>query len=460
MKVQLEHLYLLNVVLYLDYMNARRFALINSKCLNATHCLLRNPNIVNVEGESKSSQLSSKTKGIIGELRTFDGIQTLSCDYEVLLNIPFTLIKNVQCFNLSLKLLQPFDLIKIKEYDITDKITELTLFIYTNVDTRFDFTRFKSLRRLHINYGFNVNEQSLELISPILNVLPHFTKLIIECAASGVLQFLPYIKQLNKIRIEILLRVIGLKDSIYNELKEIHSYCKICSVFNNISPFLINHSIPLLIDQKKLFIIAPDIVETDEVESAWNLYYPSKVSIFGNKDLFTNVKELNLSHHDSLIDLSLSRIHSYNPIQLSFPASLRSLSFSCFNVTPFPSLSSLKIEELKVNDCSTVVSLCLPTTLTKLYVFDCERLTEIIDLNNEKMRDLKISCPSVKMIVPYVSKKRLKKYYNKVTSNNPVDILVSQRARQCMGKTDNFSDVELPTSNIPLVRRSFVSINC
>ena len=118
----------------------------------------------------------------------------------------------------------------------------------------------------------------------------------------------------------------------------------------------------------------------------------------------------------------------------------------------------MKIEELKVNGCSTIVSLQLPTTLTKLGVIDCFQLTEIVDLNNQNMRELTISCPSVKMIVPLKSRQRLKQFYNKTSSFQLNDIINQQKSKQFKGKKDNLSDIEVPTNFTPLVRKSFISV--
>ncbi|KAL7722546.1 Leucine-rich repeat containing protein [Entamoeba marina] len=394
----LEHPYLLNVLLNVDTSTANTFRLINHKCQSVVMSVLINPQLFKVEGQSLSLQTICKVDGIKRELKTFPHIQTLTCEYEILT---------------KLKLLTPYDSLHVHGIDITERVTALTLFIYTNVETRFDFTRFISLKQLTIVYGFNVNEHSIELVNPTLNSLPYFKKLIVECSASGASQFIPFLKQINHLRIKILLKVIGLKEDVFEQIKEYRYMFDICSVFNNVSSFLIKHNIPLLVDSRKLFIISPELVGTESINQAWNLYYPSKVSIFGNCELMSDaVKNINIEEFVSLTELSLSRINSNIAIQLKFPTTLRSLTLSSYNTNPFPNISHLKINELKVSDCRTISSLKLPTTLTKLSVIDCEQLTKLVNLNNQLMRKLTISCPSVKTIVPYIARDRLLPYIN------------------------------------------------
>ncbi|ELP91330.1 hypothetical protein EIN_153670, partial [Entamoeba invadens IP1] len=373
------------------------------------------------------------------------------------------LYSHVERYNLSIKLFTPFLQARVKDIDITSKVSELTLYIFNNVNSTFDFSRMDALKKLTIVYGFNISPSSLELITPLLNTLPFFRTLIIEASASNISAFPRYLALLNFERIKVIFKVIGLKQSIYEsfEFKELQKYVTVSSVFNNIYPFMVNENIPLLVDNKKLFIVSPDVVDDAEIVKAWSQYFPFKISVFGNREVINDLFKIDLSLYTSVVDLSLSRINTFMHISLTFPPSLRSLSLSVFNPNPFPELSKLKIEELKINDCSTVTSLHLPTTLSKLHITDCERLSEIVDLNNELMRDLKISCPSVKMIVPYVARLRLEKYvYNKNKIRTPQDVVESRLAKQALGVADNVTVVELPTQFYPVIRKSFLSVNC
>ncbi|KAL7720823.1 Leucine-rich repeat containing protein [Entamoeba marina] len=455
----LEHPYLLNVLLNVDTSTANTFRLINHKCQSVVMSVLINPQLFKVEGQSLSLQTICKVDGIKRELKTFPHIQTLTCEYEILTKIESEYLKNIHCFNLSLKLLTPYDSLHVHGIDITERVTALTLFIYTNVETRFDFTRFISLRQLTIVYGFNVNEHSIELVNPTLNSLPYFKKLIVECSASGVSQFIPFLKQINHLRIKILLKVIGLKENVFEQIREYRYMFDICSVFNNVSSFLIEHNIPLLVDSRKLFIISPELVGTESINQAWNLYYPSKVSIFGNCELTSDtVKNINIEEFVSLTELSLSRINSNIAIQLTLPSSLRSLTLSSYNTNPFPNISHLKINELKVNNCRTVSSLKLPTTLTKLSVVDCEQLTKLVNLNNQLMRKLTISCPSIKTIVPYIARDRLLPYINQKLMKNQVIESLSKTLQAAASPTSGSIHSQFPRSDhTQVMRRTFLT---